>query len=243
MLLLLHGQPGSSRDWQRVVAALDSQVEVLATDRPGWDGTSEPCDLECNCAAALQALDRAGVQRATIVGYSLGAAVAARIAATNPERVARLVLIAPAANTESLMRVDYLLAAPLLGELASAAAMAAAGAALAARPLRRVISSELEVDSRYLGRAARRLLSPSTWSAFVAEQRMLVRELPLLEPLLRHIMAPTTIVIGSADRVVPPSSAAVLAQQIANAELIEIEDANHLLLQQHPERLAEILLA
>ena len=240
-VLLLHGQPGDARDWDRVRAAIGDRARTLAFDRPGWDGQSRPRGLEGNAAAALAALDRAGTQRATVAGHSLGGAVAAWLAATRPKRVSRLVLLAPAANTESLVALDYVLAAPLVGELATATALITAGAALATRPLRRLISSGLAVDTSYLGGAGRRLLVPATWGSFVAEQRMLIRELPQLEPLLGRISVPTTIVVGTADRLVPPASARRLAEQIPQAQLVQIDGANHLLPQQHARRVAEII--
>ena len=240
-VLLLHGQPGSARDWDRVRAELGWRVRTIALDRPGWDGRSRVQGLEGNAAAALEALDGAGAQRATVVGHSLGGAVAAWLAAGYPERVGRLVLLAPAANSQSLVQLDYLVATPVVGELASAAWMAAAGVALAARPLRRLVSSELAIDTGYLGGAGRRLLAPATWGSFVAEQRMLIRELPQLEARLGRITAPTTIVIGSADRLVPPASARRLSEQIPQAKLVVVEGATHLLPQQHARRVAEII--
>jgi pimeloyl-ACP methyl ester carboxylesterase len=236
-VLLLHGQPGSARDWEGVIAELAGRMRTIAIDRPGWDGRTRPRGLEGNAEAALAALDGVAEGRATVVGYSLGGAVATWIAATRPERVRRLVLVAPAANQESLVALDHVLAAPVVGELATAAALVAAGAALAIGPLRRQLSSTMKVD---IG-ASRRLLMPRTWGSVVAEQRMLIRELPLLEPQLERIAAPTTIVIGTADRLVPPASARRLAEQIRGAELIEIEGASHLLLQRHARRLAEIV--
>lgn len=241
-VLLLHGQPGGARDWDRTVAAISGRVHTLAIDRPGWDGRSRPQGLEGNTAAALAALDQAGAERATIVGHSLGGAVAAWLAATRPERAWRLVLLAPAANTSALVGIDYVLAAPVVGELASAAWMAAAGAALATRPLRRLISSELRIDDGLLDGASRRLLMPGTWGSFVAEQRTLIRELPRLEGMLGRISAPTTIVVGTADRLVPPASARRLARQIPDSQLVEIPRASHLLPQQHPRRMAEIIV-
>lgn len=240
-VLLLHGQPGSARDWDGVIARLPNGVRTIAIDRPGWDGRSRARDLDGNADAALAALDREDADTATVVGYSLGGAIAAWMAARDPERVSGLVLLAPAANERALVPLDHLLAAPLLGELASAAALATAGAALATRPLRRVISAELKLDARALNGASRRLLMPRTWGSFLADQRMLIRQLPLLEPLLERIAAPTTVVIGTADRQVPPSSARKLAQQIPDAELIEIEGASHLLPQQHARRIAAII--
>jgi pimeloyl-ACP methyl ester carboxylesterase len=59
-VLLLHGQPGGVADWTRVVAGLDGRAEVLATDRPGWDGITPPTDLAGNADAALGILDRRG---------------------------------------------------------------------------------------------------------------------------------------------------------------------------------------
>jgi pimeloyl-ACP methyl ester carboxylesterase len=221
---------------------LAGRVPTIAIDRPGWDGRSRARGLEGNAEAALDALDRAGAERATVVGHSMGGAVAAWLAATRPERVSRLVLLAPAANSESLVQLDYLLATPVVGELASAAWMAAAGVALAARPLRQLLSAELSLDTGYLGGAGRRMLAPVSWGSFASEQRMLIRKLPDLEALLHSISAPTTIVIGSADRLVPPASARRLTEQITGAVLIEIERADHLLPQRKARRVAEIIL-
>jgi pimeloyl-ACP methyl ester carboxylesterase len=71
---------------------------------------------------------------------------------------------------------------------------------------------------------------------------MLVRDLPALEARLASISAPTTIVNGSADRVVPLASARELAATIPGAELVVLPGAGHLLLQRQAERLAEIIL-
>ncbi len=70
---------------------------------------------------------------------------------------------------------------------------------------------------------------------------MLFRELPLLEERLDRITAPTTVVIGTADRIVPLSSAQRLTVQIAGARLVKLDRANHLLPQQRAEQLAEII--
>ena len=218
-LLLLHGQPGNARDWSRVIAAIGPRAKTLAIDRPGWDGTSNACGLECNAAVAVSALERAGIERGVVAGYSMGGAVAAWLAAPSPERVSRLVLIAPAANVQSLVTLDYVLAAPIVGEIASGLAIALAATAL------------------------RRAPSLRAWESFVTEQRMLIRELPRLEPLLGRIEVPTTVVIGTADHLVPPASARALVDQIPGAELIELAGANHLLPWRRAKALADILVS
>jgi pimeloyl-ACP methyl ester carboxylesterase len=241
-VLLLHGQPGSARDWAPVQARLNGTT-AIAIDRPGWDGSSRPTDLAGNAIAARKALDRAGIERAAVVGHSLGAAVAVRLAILHPERVAALVLVSPSANTDSLYPLDLLLAAPGLGYLAGAGALITAGLLLAAAPVRRRLAGRLWIDEPYLQGAGRSLLSPATWRAFAADQRALVSELPGLEARLGEIRAPTTIVAGKEDRVVPVSASRRLATQIRDAELVVIERANHLLPQQHADRVADVIAA
>jgi pimeloyl-ACP methyl ester carboxylesterase len=246
-VLLLHGQPGAAADWERVCAALGDRVRTIAIDRPGWSTRNERggwagvSDLAGNAAAALVALDRSGMTRATVVGHSLGAAVAAWLAASAPDRVARLVLIAPAANLDSLGPVDYLLAAPVIGWLVAAGAMGGGGLILGVGPVRRWVAEATALDDRYLQPAARMLLTSRAWRAFVREQRFLVRDLSALERRLPAISAPTTVVAGTRDRVVPLAAARRLATQIPGAELVELEHAGHLLHVQRAGAVAEII--
>ena len=201
-VLLLHGQPGTARDWDRVVAALDGRVETIAVDRPGWDGIREPRDLAGNVACAVQALDLRGVTRATIVGHSFGAAIAAWTAIDHPERVGALVLLAPAVNVESLQWIDWCLGAPYAGPVLSTAAVAGPGYALACARARRWLAPRFGLSVDYLTRFGAVLRRPSAWRTFIVEQRAMLSQLPVLESGLSRISAPTTIMIGSADRVV-----------------------------------------
>ena len=236
-VLLLHGQPGSARDWNRVCDALGRDVEVLALDRPGWDGRSHATDLEGNAAAVIAALDAHGVARAVVAGHSFGRAVAAWLAVHHPDRIAALVLAAPSANGRAMYALDRVLA----WRVAGAAVVAAAGAALSLPPLRRAIAARAQLDESYLRGLGRLLTRPSSWEAFVVEQRALLDGIPRLEPQLRRISTPTVIVAGAADRIVPTSAAELLAQQIPGAELVMVRRAGHLLPHRHAERLAEII--
>lgn len=242
LVILLHGQPGGARDWDRVRAAIGTRAQTVAIDRPGWRAGSTPANLDGNARAVLAVLDAHGADRATVVGHSLGAAVAAWLAAAHPDRVGRLVLAAPAANCDSLVPLDYWMAWPLAGEIVGAPALAAVGVALSVSFVRRVVAGRLGIEERYLAEMGRNLLRPAAWRAFAADQRALVRELPELQARLARIEAPTTIVAGSADRVVPLASARSLAQAIPRAELVVLEGAGHLLVQRDPDRLAQIIV-
>jgi pimeloyl-ACP methyl ester carboxylesterase len=225
-----------------VIAAIGLRAHAIAIDRPGWNGRGSPADLAGNARAALAALAGERASRAIVVGHSLGAAVAAWLAAEHPEHVASLVLVAPSATRASLNRFDQLLATPLLGPVISTAALVGAGAALQAEPLRKRVSASLALDGDYLKTAGAALLRPATWRVFAFEQQMLIRDLPALEQRLAAISSPTTVVSGTADRVVTPSSARRLAAQIRAADLVRVSGATHLLPQQHPGELAEIIV-
>jgi pimeloyl-ACP methyl ester carboxylesterase len=241
-VLLLHGQPGRAQDWDAVRSAIGGRAHSIAINRPGWDGETRPVDLAANAEAALAALNAAGLERVTVVGHSLGGAVAAWLASEHPERVHALVLAAPSANRASLNRLDQVLATPILGSALTTSGFTGMGLALRLASVRRGLRRRFGLPDAYLRGYARAMLDPLTWHSFVVEQRMLVRDLPSLEGRLGAISAPTTIVTGTADRIVSPSSVRRLAAEIPGANVIELPGASHLLLQERPDELADLIV-
>jgi pimeloyl-ACP methyl ester carboxylesterase len=240
---MLHGQPGGARDWAGVIAALDGRVRPIAINRPGWDGRSHPRDLAGNGEAALAELNRLGIDRATIVGHSLGAAIAVWLAAQHPERAAALVLAAPAASLASLQPFDRLLALPALGPLVSSASLTGLGLALAVGPVRARVTARRSLTDAYLRASGRALLRPSALRAFATEQRGLRDDLRAAENRLGDVRAPTRVVIGDRDRIVPLAAARALTARIVGAQLVVVQGAGHLLPPLHPADLAEAILA
>jgi pimeloyl-ACP methyl ester carboxylesterase len=92
--MLLHGLAGSWRWWAPVLEPLATRRRVYALDLPRMITTSSGSkELTAWLCGWLEAN---GLERADIAGHSLGGFVAAELAARRPERVARLVLVAPA---------------------------------------------------------------------------------------------------------------------------------------------------
>ena len=225
-VLLLHGQPGGARDFAPLVMALSDDVDAIAIDRPGWDGHSPPRNLAGNAAAALEILDARGTEQALVVGHSLGAAVAARLAVSEPERVAGLVLAAPAANRAALEPFDRWL-----------------GLTLRVGPARRHVAQRTGLQDAYLKSSGQDLMTPWAHRAFFSEQRTMLRELGSLQDSLHAIQTPTWIVCGSEDRIVSSVASRILAEQIPGAELVVLRGAGHLMPQRHAPAPAEMIVA
>jgi pimeloyl-ACP methyl ester carboxylesterase len=94
-LLLLHGLAASARWWQPNIPALARSFRVTAIDLPGF-GTSHRMAhfvLREVPGQVVRAMDELGIERASIIGHSMGGLVAGGIAADYPDRVERLVLV------------------------------------------------------------------------------------------------------------------------------------------------------
>jgi pimeloyl-ACP methyl ester carboxylesterase len=96
-LVYVHGTPGDATDFRQVMLPAPAGWNSIAVDRPGF-GDSEPegpvTSLHAQAEALLPLLEQRRGRWPILIGHSLGAAVAARAAATHPSRVGGLVLVA-----------------------------------------------------------------------------------------------------------------------------------------------------
>jgi pimeloyl-ACP methyl ester carboxylesterase len=98
-ILLVHGYGDTADGWRRVVPGLLKDHRVVALDLPPFGRSDEPPKgklLDFYSEFFPTFLDEVELDRATVIGHSLGGAVALRLAVENPERVERLGLVAPA---------------------------------------------------------------------------------------------------------------------------------------------------
>ncbi len=96
VVLFLHGFMGSSKDWAEVMAALAGDYHSLAVDLPGHGASTGLDDtyfsMDGAAQALTEALDRRGVERCAVVGYSMGGRLALYFALQFPQRCRALVL-------------------------------------------------------------------------------------------------------------------------------------------------------
>jgi pyruvate dehydrogenase E2 component (dihydrolipoamide acetyltransferase) len=119
-VVLLHGFGGDLNNWLFNLEPLAEGRTVYALDLPGHGGSVKRADgLAALTGAVREFLDGQGVERAHLVGHSMGALVAAAIAREEPARVASLTLVDPAGLGEEIDReyVDGFVAATSRREL------------------------------------------------------------------------------------------------------------------------------
>jgi pimeloyl-ACP methyl ester carboxylesterase len=243
-VLLVHGQPGLGSDWEAVAARL-SDHRLLLVDRPGYGASGdEPTTMAGNAALLAELLTERGAAPATVVGHSYGGGIAIVLAATHPELVSGLVLVASTGLAGSLNSVDRALAAPVVGEALSAVGLFALGRVLPR--LRRVagvgsatalqwVQASLPDDTY---RATSTQLGRRVWHSFVVEQRALLREIGSVESALASVRAPTVVISGSWDVVVPPAVSAGIAAAISGSELVSVARTGHFVPRDAPEVVA-----
>jgi pimeloyl-ACP methyl ester carboxylesterase len=225
-VVLLHGFGSSLHTWDAWAQGLATTHRVVRIDLPG-SGLSPPDPAhdyrdERSLDMLIALMDSLGLQRASLVGHSMGGRIAWTFAAKFPERVDKLVLVAPdgfasfgfeygkpmvVPATLGLMR--HVLPKPLLRmNLKSAYA----------RP--EALSDA--VTTRYHDL----ILAPGARQAMLDRLRQTVLQEPL--PLLRQIKAPTLLVWGEADVMIPLSNAQDYLQALQSSRLVSWPQVGHL---------------
>lgn len=110
VVVLLHGSPGSSRDFHKIEDRLAREVRVLAPDLPGFGlSTKNVADysVEAHAHYVLQLLEELGVEKAHLLGFSMGGGVAIHMADREPELVESICMVAAIGVQEFELFGDY----------------------------------------------------------------------------------------------------------------------------------------
>lgn len=240
-VLLLHGQPGTGGDWEHVIPRLADRYTVVVPDRPGYGASGgRATGFAGNARAAVDLLDRLSLARAVFVGHSWAGGVALAAAIADPERVAGVVLVSSVGPGEHLGWSDRILAAPLIGDALAVATIGGLGLVLGRSRVQSLADRHLSGRPHEAVVALTRLTRGGSLvgRSFVTEQRALLDELEELGPGLGAITAPTAVVHGLADHLVPSSVAEGLAAAIPGADLRLVPGVGHLLPHARPEEVA-----
>lgn len=242
-VLLLHGLACGKRMWTHQVRALKQRFRVIAYDQRGHGQTDAPAAATSYSAGHLArdlvgVLDALKIERAAVVGFSLGGGPALALAASKPERVSRLVLADVGAGADDPVKIEAL--ARRWGD-----------------QIRRGDTDELvcemlrsELFKWYARRNSRRrnhmaaLIRATpidglrfTLSEVLAKRKSLFRATGVLQ----SIRVPTLVMVGEYDYVCSKASR-LLAQTIPGAELKVIAQSGHMLPLEQPRAFNAALL-
>jgi pimeloyl-ACP methyl ester carboxylesterase len=246
-VVLVHGLGGQWQNWLENIPRLALDRRVVAMDLPGHGVTPKPDDEDgisipryARCVNAL--CDALGLGRVHLVGNSMGGYIAAEVTIQFPERVARLVLVSAAgiSSAETLQ-------APILtfGRVATAIATnsAARHRRLASRPITRHISLAL------VARHPRLLKADLAYEGFFkgagkggfSDALRASLDYDFRERL-PEVKAPTLIVWGEKDSIIPVRDADEFERLIEDSRKVVMRDTGHIPMAERPRVFNDLLM-
>jgi pimeloyl-ACP methyl ester carboxylesterase len=229
-VVLIHGFMGMAYDWRFNIRELGKHFSVYALDLPGFGYSDKPLnyDYTSNGYAEFIAsfLNAYRIERAVLVGNSMGGQIALMAGLKYPDRVTGLVLIDSGGYPHSVEFLPFkLLEVPVIGEIS----MALINRTIIKIMLKRDIYFDGsfatdEVINNYhnvYGTVNARKMPPTI-------MRKIMKDEEYIASNLENIKCPTLIIWGAADRVISPSRAEMFRIDISGASTLIIPQAGHM---------------
>ena len=212
-VILLHGWGGRAAAMRPFIDWLGAECSVVALDFPGFGQSAlppTPWGVGDYARSLVLFLDTFGLATCAVVGHSFGGRVAIKLAATAPERVAKLVLVDSAGLRPRTTP----------GQSIVSAALKCARLVLSAPGLGAVRGRAERMARARLGSEDYREAGPlrETFVRVIAED---------LRPLLPQIRAPTLLLWGELDDQTPVSDARIMEREIPDSGLVVLRGAGH----------------
>jgi pimeloyl-ACP methyl ester carboxylesterase len=248
-LLLLHGITNSSETWARVAPRLAERFTVIAPDLLGHGNSATPrgdYSLGAHASGARDVLTALGIERATVVGHSLGGGIAMQFAYQFPERCERLVLVSSGGlgrDVHVVLRAATLPGADYVLPALTSAGLLGVGRSVGGL-LRRVGVAPSE-DLQVLGRGFEALDNAGSRQAFLHTVRSVIepsgQRVSAQDRLALAAPLPTLIVWGERDSIIPVGHGAAAHAAMPGSRFEVFPGAGHMPHDADPERFAELL--
>ncbi len=231
-IILLHGFGSSLQTWDAWSAWLAKTHRVIRFDLPGFGLTgSDPSGdySDQRTVLILAALmERLGIQKADLIGNSLGGKIAWNFAAAYPERVNRLVLISPDGFASPGFEYGVKPKLPFIMRLLPYTLPRF----LLRMNLVIAYADPKKLSDATLTRYQDMMLAPGDRQAILARTEQVFLEPP--EPTLAKISAPTLILWGEQDRMIPFSNSADYLRDIPHATRVALPGLGHVPFEEDP---------
>jgi 3-oxoadipate enol-lactonase len=236
-VLMIQGLGADKHGWDMQRLPLALHYRVIALDNRGAGRSDKPFghySLEQMADDAISVLDHLGVDKAHIVGASMGGAITQIIGLKHPERVMSLTLACTACRNYPWRR-------ELLDGWATAATEQGIGAmtreaarwVIGPRSFRRVVPAFGWLGPLAMGRASH---------AFVSQVRAILDVDDSIADQLGEVTAPTLVLVGNQDILTPRGDSEEIAERMPNAELVVISGAAHGFMVEHASTFNRVLL-
>src|SRR2546421_1233393 len=246
-VFLIHGNPGSCEDWNRVYEPLSARYRAISFDRPGHGHSDRPnhrdLTVEAQAEILCNALDELQVNCPILVGHSWGAALALAFALQYPRDVAGLVLLAPAAylSDDGVSFISKLPAIPIIGDLINFALSPLIAASVVRSDLKKAFSPD-DVPPHYLRSVLSEWTRPRKVKWYSVDDALLNESLPAVSSRYQEILAPMAIVTGDSDLIIPSDqNAHRLHQSLPGSHLKVLSRTGHQIPFTNPSAVVEMI--
>lgn len=235
--LLLNHTSSSNLSWsERFLESLAEELTVIAPDYRGT-GLSSPVSDEFSladlAADAIAVLDAERIDKALIIGASMGGAVAQELALDFPDRVSALVLMGTFAGNEQLVPPDSSVIELFERALAMKSKIERWRHALPANFSEAYLRENQELALELELKGFRYTTDDTLkWHARAVSRFEAYDRLP-------SISTRCLVMHGTADPVIPLQNGAILAERLANSEFVAVEGAGHLVAVEKPMETAD----
>jgi pimeloyl-ACP methyl ester carboxylesterase len=231
-IVMLHGFGASLDTWEDWAKALSTRYRVIRFDLPGFGLTGPDPTGDYTDARSMKILgdlmDQLDVDRVSLIGNSLGGRIAWNFAAMHPDRVINLILISPDGFASPGFDYGRQSETPLIMRaLPYTAPRSMLKANLAAAYGNPEALSEASV-TRYHNM----MLAPGVRPAILARLSQVILREP--GPTLARIQAPTLLLWGEKDGMIPISNADDYLRDLPNATLVRLPGLGHLPFEEDP---------
>ena len=227
-LLLIAGLGYDRWMWHKMIPGLAEHFQVIAFDNRGVGGTDAPPGpysaqlLADDAAGLLQAL---GVTKTAVFGHSMGGFIAQAFALSYPEMVSKLILSATNFGGPNHIPITQEALLILMDTQSDAVTRLRNGLAVSTAP--DFAANNASFIEEWVAHRTAHPIAPAAYQAQLAIGLGLVSAETCFEPKLPQITAPTLILFGEHDKVVPPANADLLAQQIPNSTITILPNVGH----------------
>jgi pimeloyl-ACP methyl ester carboxylesterase len=249
-VVLIHGMVNSSKHWEEVALRLADRYTVVAPDLLGHGDSAAvrgDYSLGAHACSIRDLLTTIGIERATVVGHSLGGGIAMQFFYQFPQRVERLALISSGGlghEVSPMLRGAALPGAAtgiwLVANRRVRAALDRAGERMRAR------GSRKGVYLQAVARAMKPLQDATARQAFVQTLRSVIdvrgQHVSAIDRLYLLGELPTLIVWGGRDNTIPMAHGLAAHELIPNSRFVTLPKAAHFPNLEDPQGLADALL-